>query len=191
MVGLTPQVLDIALSYMEGLDCARSLTVAILLREGDWAQLTSLEVIPAHYTSHDLFRRSVAATEFLRKFDGLPTGRDLPAITFDKWLWAEKECFHTNRLLNEFMDLGTLRGRPASSSFRSFVDAVRKTLSGSSVKGRHRPGKVDSVPVRRSVTLVGWLPFPTKCHRLQPLLLMRYSIWCPGQAPRGRARARH
>lgn len=128
MIHEVPEAQELVLSYMEGLNCPRALTVAILLRAGEWDQLTSLEVDPLHHLTPDSFRRSILATDLLRKLDGLPTGRDLPAITLDKWWWAERECFKTNRLLNEFLDLGTLRGVPASESFRAFVARVRQNI---------------------------------------------------------------
>jgi len=113
---------------MEALDCPRALTVSLLLRNEEWDQLTSLDVNPSHYTLPDQYRRAALATEFLRKFDGFPLGLDLDKATLDKWFWAEKECFRTNRLLNEFMDFGTLRGVPATDSLLQFITAVRKNI---------------------------------------------------------------
>lgn len=146
---MTPEVLDIALSYMEGLDCARSLSIAVMLRHGEWGQIFACEVDPAHYNSPESYRASACATDFLRKLDapGLVPGLDLEALAIEKWLWAERECFRTNRRINEIHDFGTLNGVPVPGEMIKFFDRLRKNLlkligggPGDAYDGRFGPG---------------------------------------------------
>lgn len=93
---MTPDVRSVALSLMEGLDCPRALTVAILIRYEEWAQLVSLETSPEHYDTPLRYADACQATDFLRKCEGLATGIDTTAAAISKWWWAEKECHKTN-----------------------------------------------------------------------------------------------
>lgn len=100
---MTPEVRKFAEAFYAGLDCPRALTAAIMLRYDSWDDLTQLRADPSHHLTSDSFRRAHAASELLRKFPGLPlTGQDgkpldLRREAVIKWLWAEAECFKTNR----------------------------------------------------------------------------------------------
>lgn len=123
---LTPQVQRVVLTLMEGLDCPRSLQVAILVRYEEWDQLTLLRVDPKHYCDSEAYLDAAAATEFLRKFDGFPLSLDLKAQAVEKWYWAEKQCFRTNQRFNEIMDFGTLGGKPVHERVWEFLLNVKK-----------------------------------------------------------------
>lgn len=125
---LTPQVLDVAISFMEGLDCPRSLTVAILLRHEMWDELTQLSVNPLCYSDSLTYLRDAAATEFFRKYREFPLDLDLEALAFEKWLWAEKECFKTNRRLYTLLDTGSHGGALFNEAVADFVSRVRKNV---------------------------------------------------------------
>lgn len=144
---MTFEMLDVTLSVMEGLDCARSLTVAILLRYDEWDQIFHLKVDPSQYSSHEEYLAAAGSTEFLRKFDDPSLlGIDLEAGAIEKWLWAERECFKTNRRLNEIMDFGTLNGSVVDDGILQFLQDCRKNV----------------------ITLIGYGPPPSLLGRLGP-----------------------
>jgi hypothetical protein len=82
--------------FLEGLDCPRSLTVAILFREGEHEQLADLEFNPLHYDNLVALRDSYAATKFLSKFKGLTFDRDLDKVALEKFEKFESLCRNTN-----------------------------------------------------------------------------------------------
>ncbi len=125
---LTPEVQELALSLMAGLNCPRSLMVSILIRSAEWDQLVRLKVDPAHYDSPDRYLRAAGATEFLRKLNRPIEGNDPEQATFDKWLAAEESCFKTNQRLNEIMDFGTLNGDPVHDEILEFIADFRKNF---------------------------------------------------------------
>lgn len=103
MDSLMPQVEEIALTLMSGLDCPRSVTVAILIRYGEWVQLAELVCSPGDYATAEAFGHASAATNFLRKYSGLPTGTDTRAVACAKWLEAEAACYWSNERLSPFL----------------------------------------------------------------------------------------
>jgi len=152
---MTPQVHDIASSLMASLDCPRSLTVAILMRNREWVQLTELTTNPLDYSTPLAYLRAAQATDFLRKYPELETGIDKRAAALQKWRDSETLCFQTNRRLNELDDFGTLMGRPASEQVIAFVATTRKFVRrilgagpGSSLEPRFGPGATISDPSR-------------------------------------------
>lgn len=132
---LTPEVLDITLTYMEGLNCPRSLTVSLLIRNGMWSELFALKAHITDYSFDEDYYRAVCATDFLRKLDTTVDGIDPSAAALHKWKDAEKECFWANRRINEILDFGTLCGSPVSSLMLEFFKSLRRnfvTLVGDS-----------------------------------------------------------
>lgn len=123
---MTHNVLSIALTLMEGLDCARSLSVAILIRSGEWDQLVELRFDPSLYLTADEAWRANAATEFLRKCDGLPTSFDLQAKARESFFSSEKQCFESNQRL-----LPLLFGRndlTYDGALHDFVEGVKRRI---------------------------------------------------------------
>ena len=125
---LTPEVREIALSLMAGLNCARSLTVSSLIRHGEWEQLVKLECSPSDYCCAEDYHRAASATGLLRKLDSRIEGIDAEQATFNKWLEAEQQCYLTNRRLFEIMDFGTLDGLPVHDGILDFIKGYRKNL---------------------------------------------------------------
>lgn len=107
---LTPEVKKVARILMEELDCPRSLGIKMLIDSGEWLQLANMECNPLHYNDPKSFMYAYQATELLRKVDSPLPGIDLEALAIEKWWWAEKECFKTNRRLNEICDFNTHNG---------------------------------------------------------------------------------
>jgi len=123
---LTPEVQDVVLTLMEGLNCPRSLTVAIMVRYGEWDLLTQLKVDPKHHLTPDSYLDAAAASDFLRKCEGLPLELDLKGLAIEKWYWAERECYKTNRRLNEILDFGTLNGSPVDERILQTLEDLKK-----------------------------------------------------------------
>lgn len=144
---LTPEVLEVAYSLMAGLNCARSLTVAILIRNSEWMQLVNMTACPSDYATAEDYLRAAAASDFLRKLDSQIDEVDRGEATFQKWLEAERACFNTNRRINEIADFGTLHGIPCDARILEFFQDVKRNLlwlvgSGPSptFEGRFGPG---------------------------------------------------
>lgn len=125
---LTQEVLDVALTLMEGLDCPRSLTVAILLRSGEWDQLTSLEVDPKHHCDDRDYFEAIAATDLLRKYDGFKLDVNPREVAIEKWWWSEKQCYITNERLGKYLNRGSSPTDLSDARILDFIDRVRKNV---------------------------------------------------------------
>lgn len=165
----TPEVTAIALSLMEGLACPRSLTVAILMRHGDWVQLSELRTDPHQYEDSESYWAASAATDFLRKFSGLPTGIDTEKVAITKWYEAEKACFVTNHRLAPYLD-GSL-WESADPRLTEFIGKVRKEvrlLIGNCppdlLQGKFGPGATLSDPSRFTTVNDKMSSVPTLTH---------------------------
>lgn len=165
---LTPEVKELALSYMAGLNCARSLTVAVMLRYGEWEQLLNLECSPGNYCDAESYLRATSATDFLRKVELKVPGIDPEAAALRKWREAEQQCFRTNRRIYEIMDFGTLGGSPVPDWLLGFIAKVRKNLvdligehAPSVFPGRFGPGATVSDPSYRTTVLHKMASTPT------------------------------
>lgn len=136
MPHLSPKVEEVTLSLMAGLDCPRSLTVAILIRYGEWDQLFSLEVDPSHHSTADSYFVAVQATNFLSKLESLEeTNKEkqvredaLSASTTMKWYWAEHECFKTNLRLTPYLPGNRLAADVWDSRIAGFIAAARREV---------------------------------------------------------------
>lgn len=166
---LTPEVLEVAYSLMAGLDCARSLTVTILIRNNEWMQLVSMTARPSDYDSAENYLRAAAATDFLRKIDSTIDGVNRSEATFQKWLEAEQSCFITNRRINEIYDFGTLYGKPVEPKIEEFLQDLKVNLlwlmgSGppQEIEGRFGPGATMS-------DMSGWTSVPHKMSSIPTL----------------------
>lgn len=124
------QALDIALSYMETLDCPRSLMVAMLLKAGEWDQVLQATADPRCYEGADAYFRAAAASDFLRKLNapvGAVTAADRRARALETWWECEKECFKTNQMFLRLNGGIPLEGS-IDSALLSFLEVVRKNV---------------------------------------------------------------
>lgn len=125
------QVRKMSLALAEDLDTPRSLTVAILIRHGEWDQLANLRVDPALYldaTSQiERFRRDYQITELLRKFDGLPVVADREQVAKDGFWACEAQCKRTNDRLDKYL----YAGADCSADMRilEFISDVKKLIA--------------------------------------------------------------
>lgn len=118
----------VGLSVMENLHCARSLTVALLLRYGEWNQLVELTIDPSHYSSAFEFAKAYQATEFFRKFDGLPTDYDKEQLAREGFVASERQCLKSNIRLSRFL-YGVLE-TPEDIRIDDFIVNARKKIGG-------------------------------------------------------------
>lgn len=125
-VTLSPEVKSVALKLFEGLSCPRALTVAILLRHGEWDQLAGLAIRPSDYCNSEQYWAANAATEFLRKCRDLPTSFDLEAKARESFYAAEAQCFKTNERLSPLLFNSVPDG--CDEALLDFVDVVRKKM---------------------------------------------------------------
>jgi hypothetical protein len=140
-------VQDVVLRILEDLATPVSLSVAILLRHGEWDQLAAKRVDPGHYTSSELYWRDSQSVDLLRKVEDLPTTVDRKAAAVENFWKAEAECFRTNLRLQPYLDhrLNYLSG-DFDSGVHSFLERTRKIVDSilgpcpEILQGRFGPG---------------------------------------------------
>ncbi len=91
----------VIMDTLSALDCARSLTVAILLRYQEYEQIVSLGFNPYFYNDVVQARDTLCATELLRKHADLPTGIDCHAVALNSFFACEDVCRITNERLRK------------------------------------------------------------------------------------------
>lgn len=160
---MTSEMLEVALSYMESLDCPRSVSVAILLRCGEWRQLAEMQVDPRHYADPESYLRASAASDFLRKVEhsALYSDVELEALTTAKWFACEDQCYRSNeRLADLASDVAfCTRGvyLPEPDTLRSAGDESKQALVSFVLAMR-----------KAFVRLLGWAPPSTWEGRFGP-----------------------
>lgn len=98
MSNFLPHVVEKAvLRLFEDLASPRSLTVSKLFEYGEWDQLASLEIDPAHYSDATSYWRDAMATSLLRKLTELPTSFDRKAVAEENFIKTEHMCSRANR----------------------------------------------------------------------------------------------
>lgn len=105
--------------FLKTIDTPRSLTVWLLYKSGQHADLVQLSIDPLHYNNPDSFRRDYAATKFLSKTIGLKTGIDLKQVAIDAALKAEAHCQATNEKLRRLRDLRDVNPSLNAKLFRA------------------------------------------------------------------------
>lgn len=96
--------LRVLLPILEELGSARSLTVAILLRYKEYAQVLSLTTNPRHYCNAELYFSDCQATSLLKKLSDLKVkGINRRQNALKKWFEGEAHCYRTNERLSKFL----------------------------------------------------------------------------------------
>lgn len=177
---MIPEVREVALDLMVALDCPRSLSVAILIRYGEWAQLTLVSANPLEYCDSLDYLRAAQASDFLRKFPALPTGIDTRKRALESWWESEKQCFVTNRRLNTLMDFGTLPSGQcaATEAFPALIGRIRKYVGrmigwspGEVLEPRFGPGATVSDKSTHSTVPDKITSTPTLTRGADPILV--------------------
>lgn len=84
-------------AFLVGLNCTRSLTVLILLRNKEYEQLCNLEFKPDDYNCLSDARDSLAATKLLSKASFLDFGRSKREVALLKFYECEGSSLATNQ----------------------------------------------------------------------------------------------
>ena len=87
---------EVAQQLLDGLDCPRALSVAIMLRYDMWDDIASLTINPMDYNDSRSFFMAYQATKLLSKAKWLPTSFDKEAVAKGKFVEAEELCSRTN-----------------------------------------------------------------------------------------------
>jgi len=96
--------LRVLLPLLEELGSARSLSVAILLRHKEYAQVLTLSVDPRHYDDAEKYYVDCQAVALLKKLGDFKVhGIDRKKAAFSKWLDGERQCYLTNERLSRFL----------------------------------------------------------------------------------------
>jgi hypothetical protein len=166
----------IALTFMEGLQCARSLSIAICLRYDAYAEIAGMAILPDHYLNAEDYFKAVAATCFLKKLEGMPTGIDTAQAALDKWYEAERMCYRTNQRLTSLYSSGFPTDE--ERRLREFFAEVRKNVAhliGSrppdTWEGAFGPGSTVTDSSQRSLVPDKLLSAPSLTQDAWPFLL--------------------
>lgn len=89
---LAPEIRELSEVYFTSLDCPRSLTVLILMRYGEFDQIASIKATPADYLLASQYHLAALASDWLRKYPGLPVKVDPEIEAKKSWFQSEKEC---------------------------------------------------------------------------------------------------
>lgn len=93
---------------LRALDCARSLTVFILFKYGQFDDIVNLTFDPLDYNSLEDASDALQSTELLRKCDNLPTTIDRKAVALKNFFDCEEKCSHVNNVLIDSVDPGLM-----------------------------------------------------------------------------------
>lgn len=115
------------LRLLESIGTPRSLSVAVMLRNGLWEDALSLRCDPMHYIDAESFARDNLATELLRKLE-LDHVRDkdrLATECFERLEATERLCCETNVRMLRFIQ-GPLD--PNDARLLPIIDKIRKNI---------------------------------------------------------------
>lgn len=114
---LAPEIRELAEVYYMSLNCPRSLSAAILLRYGEYEQLARLKTSPIDFANAADYHVAALASDFLRKYPGLPLATDPEVEAVKSWYQSESECkrFNTRAIIG--FDAETLLLLDVASSF--------------------------------------------------------------------------
>lgn len=122
------QIRKVIIAQCEGLSTPRALSVAILARYGEWAQLQKLRLrSPSEYLSADHYHRDALATELLRKCK-LDIGNDTESVALAAFWESETLCAGTNARLSRFLPGSMLIESIPEDRVVHFIDEWRKEI---------------------------------------------------------------
>lgn len=93
---LPHDVEELALRYFECLGDSRALSLAILLRHGEWDAIAMMRCDPESYLTASDYAKAAASTALLRKCADLPTTIDRRLAAIEKWKQGERDCYKSN-----------------------------------------------------------------------------------------------
>lgn len=134
----------VAYALCEAANTPRALTVAILMKHGEWDQLASLSCRPVDYVGADAYYQDAVVTAFLKKNADLPTSVDRKAKAVNTFYENERKCCRTNLHLRRFLEEGDLTLEDIRVV--EFINQVKKVVRSvlgpipKQVKGYFGPG---------------------------------------------------
>jgi len=97
-------VKKVALEFFEGIATPKSLAAYLLLENGEWDQLATLEADPSNYFDPTSYWRDASAVSFLRKYEPLPTSFDRKKVAEESFVSCERSCFRANQRLYPILE---------------------------------------------------------------------------------------
>lgn len=189
---LPTDVVDITLSFMEGLACPRSLTIAILVRHHEWEQIATMECDILHYNNPEDVYAARAASGFLKKCSGLPGLTD--KLRFDKavkqFYLNEASCYKSNLRLWPFVyntyDDSDLRIMAFIKDVQKVVREILGDAPPSNWEGRFGPGATQSDKSVQSTVPDKMSSVPTMTHEAWPFMFpWTGTLWAKAVAASG------
>lgn len=95
---------DLVLSLCESIGTPRSLTVYLLVKNGEWDQLLALQIDWKHYDNHRSFSDDYLVTSVLSKNPRVPIAINKREVAISKFWAAESSCAETNDRLSKYSD---------------------------------------------------------------------------------------
>jgi hypothetical protein len=142
-VSVPREVVDTVTALCADLATPVSLSVAILIKYGEWDQLALKKVWPKHYNSADQYWRDAVAVSALRKVDDLPTSFDRKKDAEELFTSCESQCYRTNERLSPLIYGAHALGDEGVADFVSTARKYIRSILGSpsdELEGRFGPG---------------------------------------------------
>jgi hypothetical protein len=124
---------------LEDLGTPVALSVAVMLRNGLWDEISAVRLDPRSYIDSETFLKDAASVAILQKLKELPTSHDRRAKAIEKWWEGERQCFRSNERLTRYLPENRLSG-DQEPGVASLFDAARKIILswiGTSPPGSH------------------------------------------------------
>lgn len=118
---------EVTLRTCESLGCPRSLTVAIMVRYGEWDQLCELSCRPEDYLNAEAYAMAAACSSLLKKCEDLPTSFDRAANARKALMDGERDCYYSNERLARYLP-NLPRSADEVPGISKFFANVRKTV---------------------------------------------------------------
>lgn len=173
---LSTAVTRAILRFCEDISTPRSLAAHMLIKAGEWDQVSLLRSDPKQYDCAEAYWRDASISALLKKCEDLPTTFDRKAKAVENFWLGEQSCFRANRRLYPLVD--SLRySAEATGALEDFCLRVRKIISDIlgpvplTIGGRFGPGatygdrgRLTTVPDKMSTR-------PTLTHDAWPWLV--------------------
>lgn len=129
-MSVSREVLDSVLTLCHDISTPRSLTVKLMVENGEWDQLVQLRTDPTRYSCADSYFRDNLVTEILRKHEKLETSIDRKAVACQGFLRNEAACYSSNLRLSRFVNADRFHQlTDAERRINSFLGLVRKEIA--------------------------------------------------------------
>jgi len=136
----------IVFALLEDTNTPRSLTIACLIRAGEWEQLFSLKVNPSLYLCAETFFKDNVVTEFLRKLQANVRGINRKKVALTNFWDSERQCCRTNVRLSRYINNQGPFEDLIDVRMARFIESVRKIIDEwlgkipMDLQPRHGPG---------------------------------------------------